>query len=177
MSRYDGIHFVVIQFVHETLYGLFVNPYTKLTAAGLKRGQKVLEVGCGPGFFTIPAARIVGDHGRVYALDINPFAVDHVRHKIEREGPKNAEVIRADASATGLPDKSVDLALLFSVIHSLQNLNEVLLEMHRVLKENGLLSIQSRWPEEKVLNLVTANGLFDPMGKVGGVLAFKKVPT
>jgi ubiquinone/menaquinone biosynthesis C-methylase UbiE len=63
------MHFGIIRFVHETLYGLFVNPYNRLSTAGLKPGRNVLEVGCGPGFFTIPAAKIVGDEGFVYALD------------------------------------------------------------------------------------------------------------
>jgi len=92
MSLYDRIHFKMISFVHDTLYGLFVNPYKLLNAAGLKPGQKVLEVGCGPGFFTIPAARIVGEKGRVYALDINPVAVETVRRKIKERGLKNVDV-------------------------------------------------------------------------------------
>jgi ubiquinone/menaquinone biosynthesis C-methylase UbiE len=47
------------------LLPLVRNPYKLLKAAGLEEGQKVIEVGCGPGFFTIPAARIVGDEGHV----------------------------------------------------------------------------------------------------------------
>ena len=90
-SRYDQIHFAMIRIVHEDLYGLFVNPYGPLTEAGVKRAQRVLEVGCGPGFFTIPAAKIVGEAGYVYAVDINPAAVKHVNRKIIREGLKNVE--------------------------------------------------------------------------------------
>jgi ubiquinone/menaquinone biosynthesis C-methylase UbiE len=106
------MHFGIIRFVHETLHELFVNPNIKLSTAGLKSGQNVLEVGCGPRFFTIPAAKIVGDGGHVYALDINPLAVEHVRRKIERQHLKN-EVKCPDASETGLLDESVDVAFLF----------------------------------------------------------------
>ncbi|RLE49590.1 MAG: hypothetical protein DRJ33_08105 [Candidatus Methanomethylicota archaeon] len=61
MSIYDRVHFRMISFVHDTLYGLLVNPYKLLNAAGLKPGQKALEVGCGRGFFTILAIKIVGE--------------------------------------------------------------------------------------------------------------------
>jgi ubiquinone/menaquinone biosynthesis C-methylase UbiE len=168
------MHFGFIRFVHEILYGLFVNPYSRLSAAGLESGQIVLEVGCGPGFFTIPAARIVGDRGHVYAMDINPVAVEHVRRKIERQGLKNVEVARADASETGLADESVDVAFLFAVTHAFHDVGEVMKEMHRVLKTKGTLSIQSRWPERKLLDAVSADGLFYLREKTERVFKFQK---
>ena len=175
MSLYDRIHFKMISFVHDTLYGLFVNPYNLLNAAGLKPGQKVLEVGCGPGFFTIPAARIVGEKGRVYALDINPVAVETVRRKIKERGLKNVEVILANASKTGLPEESIDVAFLFGVIHALDDVDAVMQEMHRVLKVRGVLSIQkSWWSEEKLLDTVTKNGLFSFKEKTSRVFKFEK---
>ena len=175
MSRRDKIEFGFIRFVHETLYGLFVNPYDRLNAGGLKAGQKALEVGCGPGFFTIPAAKIVGDEGFVYALDLNQFAVEHVQRKIERSGLKNVQVLCADAIRTGLPDESIDVAFLFSVIHAFPDVGEVMKEMHRVLKTDGILSIQSGWPEQKLLDAVTANGPFHLIEKNNRLYSFERV--
>jgi len=175
MSRRDRMHFGIIRFIHETLYGLFVNPYRRLSLAGVKSAQKVMEVGCGPGFFTIPAGRIVGDAGFVYALDVNLVAVEHVRRKIERHGLKNIQVMCADASKTGLPNENVDVAFLFSVIHAIQNMTEDMREMHRVLKINGILSVQSRWPEKKLLDAVATNGLFCFKEKTGNVFKFSKI--
>jgi ubiquinone/menaquinone biosynthesis C-methylase UbiE len=174
VSKYDRMHFATIRVVHETLYGLFTNPYRKLIQTGVKRGQQVLDVGCGPGFFTIPAAKIVGETGHVYALDINPAAVQYVRRKTKREGLTNVEVRLADASQTSLPKESIDLAFLFAVIHSFQDVNKVLTEMHRLLKTSGILSVQSRWPKKKLLETVTASGLFHLREETHGVFAFEK---
>jgi cobalt-precorrin-6B (C15)-methyltransferase len=56
----------------------------------------VLDFGCGSGTYTIPAAKAVGATGRVYALDINPRALDRVERKAERAGLRN--IVRIDAS-------------------------------------------------------------------------------
>ncbi|MCD6484977.1 MAG: class I SAM-dependent methyltransferase [Candidatus Odinarchaeota archaeon] len=175
MSVYDKVHFKMISFIHDTLYGLFVNPYKLLKEAGLKPGQEVLEVGCGPGFFTVPAAEIVGEKGRVYALDVNPVAVENVRRKISKKRLMNVKVLLADATKTGLPDKSVDIAFLFGVIHALDDVTAVMQEMYRVLKSNGILSIQkSWWSEKRLLDAVTKNNLFSFREKTGRVFKFEK---
>ena len=67
----SNIAYWTIRLMHDNpLLPLVRNPYKLLKAAGLEEGQKVIEVGCGPGFFTIPAARIVGDEGHVYAVEV-----------------------------------------------------------------------------------------------------------
>ncbi len=175
LSVYNRIHFRMMSFVHDTLYGLFLNPYKLLNAAGLKPGQKVLEVGCGPGFFTIPAAKIVGDKGKVYALDVNPVAVETVRRKIMENNLKNVKIMLADASETGLPDESIDVAFLFGVIHALKDVDAVMREMHHILKVKGILSVQkSWWSEKRLLDAVTKNNLFSFKEKNSRVFKFEK---
>jgi ubiquinone/menaquinone biosynthesis C-methylase UbiE len=138
----DGIAFGCIRFMHETLYSLFRDADQMLHAAGLKPGLAVLEVGCGPGFFTLPAARIVGDSGSVYAIDLNRHAVEHVRRKITRAGATNVEVKQLDATDTGFPPSQFDLAFLFGFRRAVGGVDAVLREMHRVLRGGGLLSTE-----------------------------------
>jgi ubiquinone/menaquinone biosynthesis C-methylase UbiE len=100
--------FRIISLMHDNpLLPIFRNPYKLLKAAGLKPGQKVLEVGCGPGFFTISAAKIVGKEGFIHTVDVHPLAIELVKEKIEREKLKNIKTILAKASNTGLPDRSI----------------------------------------------------------------------
>jgi len=161
VSMYDKAHLWMISIIHDSLYRTFVNPHRLLAAAGVQPGKVVLEVGCGPGFFTIPAAKIVGKNGRLYSLDINPAAIEHVKQKVEQSTLTNVQVILADAAKTGLPDGSIDVAFLFGVLHSIKDMDSVLLEMHRVIKEGGVLAVQkSSWSEKDLLNSVGRDGLF-----------------
>jgi ubiquinone/menaquinone biosynthesis C-methylase UbiE len=174
-SWYDKMHLRMISFVHGTLYGLFVNPYRWLTAAGLAPGQVVLEVGCGPGFFTIPAAETIGREGRLYSLDINPAAVQRVRRKVAERGLSNVGVMLANANATKIPDASLDVAFLFGVLRSIRDLDPVLQEMHRLLKASGVLAVQrSSWSESRLLNRITKDGLFHFLGTEAGIYRFGK---
>jgi ubiquinone/menaquinone biosynthesis C-methylase UbiE len=170
------VAFWTITLMHDNpLLPLVKDPYKLLKAAGLKRGQKVLEVGCGPGFFTIPAARIVGEEGLVYAVDVNPYAIARVRGKIAREGIKNVTPLLANASDTGLPEKSIDLAFLFGLGHIAGGQKNVLAEIHRILRPSGVLSLQdTRGLKGKLIDEVEQVGLVFSERKARFVLFTKK---
>lgn len=166
MSLSDRVHFGMMAFVHETLYGLFRDPYEPLRAAGLEPGQDVLEVGCGPGFFTVPAAEIVGRNGSVTSLDVSPAAVEHVRQKVEQASASNVEVLLANAAHTNLPDASFDLVFVFGLGHVVGDLDEIWAEAHRLLKPTGVLSIEGR--------LRPPSEHFRPMKQNGRISQFRR---
>jgi ribosomal protein L11 methylase PrmA len=113
-------HFKVMAFIHGSpLRRIFDNPIKTLKAAGIQPGQQVLEVGCGPGFFTIPAAKLVGGNGCIHAIDLHPLAIKMVEKKLQKNSLTNVKVTIANAAKTGLPSNSIDLVLLFGVIHTL----------------------------------------------------------
>jgi ubiquinone/menaquinone biosynthesis C-methylase UbiE len=154
------VAFWTITLMHDNLLlPFFKDPYKLLKAAGLKRGQKVLEVGCGPGFFTIPAAHIVGAEGLIYAVDVNPYAIARVRGKIAREGIKNVAPLFANASDTGLQEKSIDLAFFVGLGHIAGGQKNVLAEIHRILKTGGVLSLEhTRGVKGKIVDEVEQLG-------------------
>jgi len=167
MRHANRMNFRMMSFIHETLYGLFRDPYKVLNAAGLERGQKVLEVGCGPGFFTIPAARIVGEAGSVLALDVNHLAVEHVQQKIEAECVSNAKTILSNAAQTDLSDQSFDLTFLFGLARPIGDMGKMWRELHRLLKPEGTLSVEGR--------LRPPIELFQPMTRQGRISRFRRV--
>jgi ubiquinone/menaquinone biosynthesis C-methylase UbiE len=108
------------------------------------RGRAVLELGCGTGFFTIPAARMIGDQGSLVAIDILPESVELVSEKVQAAKLNNVTVVKADALNTGLSANGFDTILLFGVIPApMIPLTPLLTEMHRLLKPEGILAV---WP-------------------------------
>jgi demethylmenaquinone methyltransferase/2-methoxy-6-polyprenyl-1,4-benzoquinol methylase len=147
----------------------FFEPVKILKAARIQSGQEVLEIGCGTGFYTIPAAELVGDAGHLYAVDIHPLAIEQVARKVQNARLANVKLIKADALATGLASDSMDLVLLLGVIPSpTLPLNRLLPEMHRVLRPGGFLTVWTAIPWRLPESLTKA-GLFVYVGKANGV--------
>ena len=150
------------------------HPVRILGGAGIRPGQEVLEIGCGTGFFTIPAAELVGDEGRVYAVDPHPLAIEQVTRKIQAARLTNVRLIRADATEAGLASGCIDLALLLGVIPSpIIPLDQLLAEIHRVLRAKGALAVWTAFPWWSPTSL-TRSGLFVWTGEVSGVHNFRR---
>lgn len=90
-------------------------------ALALKSGDTFLDLGCGPGDYTLAAARIVGPSGRIIAMDKWPYQIDALRNTASSQGPDNINAMVGDITKT-LPvgDRSVDLCLLSTVLHIFQ---------------------------------------------------------
>ena len=163
----ERLKFRLMALIHEDLYSLLRKPEKTLRAAGLREGLNVLEVGCGPGFFTLPAAMMVGPQGRLITLDINPVAVERVTAKVEKSGARNIDIRLADAARTGLPDRSFDLIFVFGVSWRRSSKKDVYRELHRILRAGGTLAIEGfeRPPED----------LFVLEGRNGNIRGYRKV--
>ena len=163
--------FQCIRFMHDNfLIRRFRDPFEILKSMGIKPGDKVLEIGCGPGFFTLPAAQILGPQGRVVALDVNPFAVDYVTDKLAKRNIEKAKAVHANASDTGLSDDSIDLAFFIGVPHVSGGLGPVVKELRRVLRPTGRIAFHyGRWSPESLVSQMNGLGfeLSETRGKVG----------
>ena len=165
----------IIELVHDNRFlPLFKDPFKLLKAAGLELGLKVVEVGCGPGFFTIPASEIVGKKGIVYAVDIHPLAIKRIAEKIAENGITNVVPIQTSASNLNLPNASIDLAFIFGLHHVAGGLKGVIREMHRILKPGGILSMEGTGNSgKKSIDSMSAQG-FGFLEKKGKILKFRK---
>lgn len=113
---------------------------------GIKEKQKILDFGCGEGNYTIPAARVVGKDGVVYASDKDKRSLDILMLKAKDMGLSN--IIRLGTTKTSeieLDNECLDAVLLYDVLHyyyypQAEDRRQLLAEIHRVLKKSALLS-------------------------------------
>ena len=176
VSQLGHLIFSLIALVMESpLRYRFFNPIRTLKAGGVQARQVILEVGPGTGFFTIPAARWVGDEGLVIALDPHPLAIKQVAKKGQDARLTNVRLIQSDATRCGLANSLIDQVLLYGVIPSpTLPLVRLLLEMHRMLKSKGRLAVWTAFPWWSPASL-TKDGLFAYVGKDRGVHIFKRI--
>jgi len=127
---------------------------------GVEPGFHVLDFGCGPGSYIVPLVKLVGESGKIYALDVHPLAIQRVQDIASKKQLANVETILSDCQ-TGLPDNSLDAVLLYDAFHHLSDPNGVLKELHRVLKPDGILSLSDHhMKENEIESQVTNSGLF-----------------
>jgi ubiquinone/menaquinone biosynthesis C-methylase UbiE len=111
----------------------------------LKPCYTVLDMGCGPGTYSLALAKIIGDGGRVHAVDLWAEGVERLRETIERRGLKNISPIVADVSKTlPLPGDSMDLILMATVLHDLKEAgvqDGALAEARRLVKRHGTFAV------------------------------------
>jgi len=145
-----------------------------LEEVGIRPGFRVLDYGCGPGGYVFPTARLVGEAGKVYALDRHPLAIESVKKIVSGRQMSNVETILSDCQ-TGLPDNSLDAVLLYDVFHHLRDKKRVLKELHRVLKQDGILSFSDHhMKESQIVSQVTSGGLFKLSKKGRRTYTFSK---
>lgn len=114
---------------------------------GVEQGMAILEIGPGPGTFTLEAGRQVGDKGRVYAIDIQESIVSSLGQKIEQQGIINIIVEQASAYDLPYPHSYFDLVYMIAVLGEIPDKKRALAEFRRVLKDDGLLAISEFLPD------------------------------
>lgn len=155
--------------------GFPIDPREEIRKAGIKEGQTILDYGCGIGSYTIPAAKLVGKKGKVYALDKEQLATDKVKKRAQAGGLHNIVTILSD-NDTGIPDASVDAVLLYGVLPEIEDKGALLKELHRILKPEGYLSTRYcfRIKRGTVLSIMAASGLYSLREENNHILNFEK---
>jgi len=125
-------------------------PAQLIERSGIKKGMHVLDLGCGSGAFTPFIARVVGQKGRVYALDIQADMLKQLENKLskpENRDIKNIKLIEGNAYELPFDNGSLDLVNMVTVLQEIPDRNRALQEVKRVLKPGGFLAVTELFPD------------------------------
>jgi ubiquinone/menaquinone biosynthesis C-methylase UbiE len=123
---------------------LFGTPEQTLDRSGVEPGMRVLEIGPGPGVYTVPLARRVaaqGEQGSITCIEIQPEMIAMLRKRLQAAGVQNVEVIQGDGRQIPSPENSFDLVFLAGVLGETPDLPALFDECTRVLKPGGTLAV------------------------------------
>ncbi len=122
----------------------FANPVENILAIGLQGGMKIADFGAGSGAYTLAAARTVGAHGKVYAVEVQKDLLTRIKNTATQEHLDNVEIIWGDFElphGSRIADCLVDVVIISNALFQLENKSGALHEARRILKPAGKLAI------------------------------------
>jgi len=118
---------------------------------GIKKGDVVLDFGCGDGSYTIPAAKVVSKEGKVYAMDKDVESINKLMEIAKTKGLKNIIPLhtKSEESKINLENESIDVVLLYDVIHlvgknntsTVDDRKKLYKDVYRITRKNALISV------------------------------------
>lgn len=116
-------------------------PERTLLLLGLREGDVMADIGCGIGYFTFPAADIVGNSGKVYAVDVSDEMLKDVDKTIEEKNISNVETMITDGSMPGLEHAGVTFAFASNVLHEIDDAAGFIMDIRGMLGDNGRMAV------------------------------------
>lgn len=168
-------------------------PFETLEILGLVGGVDIADIGCGIGYFSIPAAKIAGASSKIFALDVSVEMLNEVEKRALEAGLSNIRNIKVDEYDLKLETEAVGFAILSNVLHEIEDRKRYVDEIYRILQNGGKLvliewekidgewgpPIEHRVSHEEVSELLSENG-FENIVKYSigqdsyGITAIKK---
>jgi ubiquinone/menaquinone biosynthesis C-methylase UbiE len=123
----------------EGMIRQWLHPKLNLERIGLRAGMVFMDIGCGYGFFTIPAAQIVDEQGKVYAVDVSASAIGRLKREAAEKGLKNVTAKVGAAEETVFCEACADIVFYSIVLHDFRDPAKVLQNARQMLKPTGTL--------------------------------------
>jgi ubiquinone/menaquinone biosynthesis C-methylase UbiE len=127
----------------------FINPSTVVAQMGLKNGQTVVDLGCGAGFYTLAAARAVGDNGMVHAIDVQDAKLAATQSAARQNGLNNITTLKADLDKPllSIAEGACDAVVMGSIVHEISSREALFKNAYRILKTGGKVLVVE-WKKE-----------------------------
>jgi ubiquinone/menaquinone biosynthesis C-methylase UbiE len=128
----------------------FVDPEEIIAMAGVGEGEIVADFGCGPGYFSLPLAKIVGKEGKVFSFDILSSALEALKSQVKLQGIGNVIIKRVNLEkirGTELEDGSIDWVIIKDILFQNKAKSIILEEAYRILKPAGKILVME-WQKD-----------------------------
>lgn len=112
-----------------------------IEAMELREGLDVADVGAGTGFFTLMFAEAVGPEGDVFAVEISPRFMEHIRDRAEKAGLENIEIVEAADDSSNLYTNSVDVVFISDTYHHFEQPLETMQSLYEAMRPGGRLYV------------------------------------
>jgi ubiquinone/menaquinone biosynthesis C-methylase UbiE len=121
----------------------FLNPAEVVAQSGLMQGEIVADLGCGNGFYVLPAAQMVGSTGEVIAVDVMEAKLAATISIANQFGYKNVRIMQADLAKPllNIPENSVDMVMVGNILHEINFRDQLIKNIYRILKSPGRVLI------------------------------------
>jgi len=167
----------IARFIDNPLRRRIQPPAKVVNWMDIREGMHVLEIGPGPGTFTVEASKRVGENGKVFAVDIQSSVISKLNSRLQRAKIEN--VIARVASAYELPfsNNTFDRVFMIAVLAEIPDRKRALLEMKRVLRDDGLLAIgefllDPDYPRRRTVIDWCKDAGFELVNRYGGVIHY-----
>lgn len=130
----------------------FLSPKQIFEQIDIEPSMAVADLGCGAGFMTTEASKIIGDDGKIWAVDVQKKALSEINSNVKLHGLRNIETLWANIEKVGslkIEDNSVDITLLVQVLHQSKFKKNIFKEAIRITRNKGLVVIVE-WRKEDI---------------------------
>ncbi len=147
MTGYEVEHLPNIQFrlmsIALAIRDIFFPIGKRLDQFGIDKGFIVVDFGCGPGSYAEQTSQLVGDGGKVFAVDVHPLAIKSIKERGRRKNLKNLVPVLSTGYPVDIDSHSADVIYALDMFHHVKDDRGFLKELHRLLKPGGTLFIES----------------------------------
>jgi ubiquinone/menaquinone biosynthesis C-methylase UbiE len=157
MDRMPNVAFRMMSAIF-TVRDVFFPVGKLLDEFDIRQGHTVVDYGCGPGSYVKKASQLVGEEGRVLAVDIHELAIESVEKRVSRENLANVTAHLAPNGHCPLEDQTADMVYALDMFHMVKDTDSFLQEVKRISKPSGFLYIDNgHQPRKRAWEKITAS--------------------
>ena len=143
-------------------YGRLFNVAKLLNDFDIRNGFTVIDYGCGSGNYVKRASELVGEKGKVLAVDIHPLSEKCINKRARKYGLQNVAFVLADRYSCPIEENTADMIYALDMFHMVKDHKAFLTELHRLLKAGGYLIIgDGHQPREAAKSKINSSGLWE----------------